>query len=182
MQPEGLISQRECRDAVGNFSRTDRDRPGGFGAGYDERIPPTDFLSNMSHEIRTPMNGILGMLALSRRSASRMEQEESQKIEESEAVRDTEKEQVILPDGMANGVKPSGTVDAAVNPDVTRPGTDSGSGLGGTGHEPPGNEDSGSKKPGTEKPKPGKPSGDDEEGGFVIYINGRRLLTVKTKL
>ncbi len=120
------------------------------------------------------MNGILGMLALSRRSASRMEQEESQKIEESEAVRDTEKEQVILPDGMANGVKPSGTVDAAVNPDVTRPGTDSGSGLGGTGHEPPGNEDSGSKKPGTEKPKPGKPSGDDEEGGFVIYINGKK--------
>ncbi len=34
----------------------------------------TDFLSNMSHEIRTPMNGILGMLALSRRSASRMDE------------------------------------------------------------------------------------------------------------
>lgn len=33
----------------------------------------TDFLSNMSHEIRTPMNGILGMLALSRMSASRMD-------------------------------------------------------------------------------------------------------------
>ncbi|MCI9185182.1 MAG: response regulator [Lachnospiraceae bacterium] len=34
----------------------------------------TDFLSNMSHEIRTPMNGILGMLALSRMSASRMDE------------------------------------------------------------------------------------------------------------
>lgn len=34
----------------------------------------TDFLSNMSHEIRTPMNGILGMLALSRKSASRMDE------------------------------------------------------------------------------------------------------------
>ena len=33
----------------------------------------TDFLSNMSHEIRTPMNGILGMLALSKMSASRMD-------------------------------------------------------------------------------------------------------------
>lgn len=33
----------------------------------------TDFLSNMSHEIRTPMNGILGMLALSRMNASRMD-------------------------------------------------------------------------------------------------------------
>lgn len=33
----------------------------------------TDFLSNMSHEIRTPMNGILGMLALSRMSAARMD-------------------------------------------------------------------------------------------------------------
>ena len=33
----------------------------------------TDFLSNMSHEIRTPMNGILGMLALSQMSASRMD-------------------------------------------------------------------------------------------------------------
>lgn len=33
----------------------------------------TDFLSNMSHEIRTPMNGILGMLALSRRAAERMD-------------------------------------------------------------------------------------------------------------
>ena len=33
----------------------------------------TDFLSNMSHEIRTPMNGILGMLALSRMSAGRMD-------------------------------------------------------------------------------------------------------------
>lgn len=34
----------------------------------------TDFLSNMSHEIRTPMNGILGMLALSRMNASRMDE------------------------------------------------------------------------------------------------------------
>lgn len=34
----------------------------------------TDFLSNMSHEIRTPMNGILGMLALSRMSALRMDE------------------------------------------------------------------------------------------------------------
>lgn len=34
----------------------------------------TDFLSNMSHEIRTPMNGILGMLALSRMSAQRMDE------------------------------------------------------------------------------------------------------------
>lgn len=33
----------------------------------------TDFLSNMSHEIRTPMNGILGMLALSKRAADRMD-------------------------------------------------------------------------------------------------------------
>lgn len=34
----------------------------------------TDFLSNMSHEIRTPMNGILGMLALSKRAADRMDE------------------------------------------------------------------------------------------------------------
>jgi len=34
----------------------------------------TDFLSNMSHEIRTPMNGILGMLALSKMSAGRMDE------------------------------------------------------------------------------------------------------------
>ncbi len=34
----------------------------------------TDFLSNMSHEIRTPMNGILGMLALSKMSAARMDE------------------------------------------------------------------------------------------------------------
>ena len=34
----------------------------------------TDFLSNMSHEIRTPMNGILGMLALSKMSATRMDE------------------------------------------------------------------------------------------------------------
>ena len=45
----------------------------------------TDFLSNMSHEIRTPMNGILGMLALSRMSAGRMD-ERCKSSEEYEAI------------------------------------------------------------------------------------------------
>ncbi|MCI8610247.1 MAG: response regulator [Firmicutes bacterium] len=45
----------------------------------------TDFLSNMSHEIRTPMNGILGMLALTKRAADRMD-EASKESKEYQAI------------------------------------------------------------------------------------------------
>lgn len=154
-----------------------------FGvSGEDLQFDPGDFAASFSSDMADSSGDTAFDLAeegdsmedVTHDSDRKQEQEESQKIEESEAVRDTEREQVILPDGMANGVKPSDTVDMAVNPDVTRPGTDSGSGQQGTGHEPPGNEDSESDKPGFEKPKPGKPSDDNEESRFVIYINGKK--------
>lgn len=154
-------------------------------SGQDFQFDPGDFAASFSSDMADSSGDKAFDLAedgdsmedVTHDSDRKQEQEENQKIEESEAVRDTEKERVILPDGMANGIKPSGTVDAAVNPDVTRPGTDSGSGPEGTGDEFPGNADSGNEKPeGTGKPKPGKPSDDNDEGGFVVYINGKKKI------
>ncbi len=87
-------------------------------------------------------------------------------LEEKESMQDRGNERVVLPEGMTGNTKPSGTVSAAVDPDMSGPGFGGNVSVPGEGNHPGTNRPGGGSSQEGEKPP---------EKKFVIYVNGQEI-------